>query len=593
MSKNPRIAPYLMKRNSRWYFRFRVPIAIQSLAGRSELRVSLNTSSLKVAKNLLPEALPYVYELKRLTRRMKQLEPDHVRTALDRIFTELVETLEHSKEPWMRGQHRGQSLVTGINIGGQELATINEYKQLSAANDARKAVKSRDPSRWVNSACNQLQTLGVAPDLESQLFKDFCVEIGKLELLFLDAQAARLVGDFETEESSIGYFKRNGYNVVPTAISVLGHGPKLSEAWAEYFEEKTAGTPDPHWKDKTARGHQATFDEFLELVTDIRANQVTRMVMQNYLSRVAKLPKNRKKLYGEKSASELLAMDFKESQLPSSRTIAEKLVQIGSFLKWCRVSKTYIESDPTEGITVRSSSRSYAPFTQSDLKVLFENVRYSENKHRTMWHFWVPLLALYTGARQTEIGQLLLDNIVEEDGNWVLAITDLAEGQRVKTRAGVRKVPISSHLIEIGFIEYTQSLKSLGEVRLLPDLPKGKHGWGQKISRWFNDTYKKRCGIEPDPTGGRKVFHSFRHTAITKATSSGLPIQLCQQVFGHEKSVLGETATYTHQYPVSALLPVVEALDFGIDHSAILGSWRSYLSSTEETQMTTIRKGQS
>ena len=510
---------------------------------------------------------------------MEELRPEHIRLVLDRTFTRLIEALGSSKEPWLRSYDPYAIPGAESQFDWHDPDGSKRLTRQIRANAAKRAIAEGDVSRWSAFAVEELKGLGVDPDDESPLFEDLCIELAKLECLELDAEQARSEGDFSKEDEYIKYFQRNGYRIIPSARSRTGSGPRLSEAWKEYYEEKTSGVPEPAWKHKTAKGQQATFDEFLELVTDLRVAQLDRGIMQAYIQRVSRLPKNRRKLYGDTPAFELLKLDLTASQLPSSRTVAEKLVHIGSFLKWCRLIKRYSDTDPTEGLSVRAKSRSYAPFNQTDLKALFENQEYTEGGHKKLWHFWVPLIALYTGARQTEIGQLLVENIVEEDGVWVLIVTDTGEGQRVKTQAGIRKVPINSILQRIGLVEYAMQLREMGEERLFPDLTQGPFGWGQKISRWFNDTYKKKCGVSADPTGGRKVFHSFRHTAITKAVGAGLPIQHCQQVFGHEKSSLGETATYTSQFPVETLVPVVDTLDFGLVHSQADSGWRRLLSS--------------
>ena len=72
--------------------------------------------------------------------------------------------------------------------------------------------------------------------------------------------------------------------------------------------------------------------------------------------------------------------------------------------------------------------------------------------------------------------------------------------------------------------------------------------------KWFNERYKRQRGVTDDPSGARKTFHSFRHTAITKVLGDGIPLQLWQAVFGHEQSLLGETRTYAHEYPVTRLV---------------------------------------
>jgi len=300
-------------------------------------------------------------------------------------------------------------------------------------------------------------------------------------------------------------------------------------------------------------------------------------VILDYLEKVGRLPKNRTKSYPGQSIEDLLSLDIPELQRPSSRTVAEKLTRVGAFFRWCRVTRGFLDADPTEGVNIRSNSRSYSPFTENDLGLLFFSQEYRQDKHRSLWQFWIPLVALYTGARQSEIAQLMVDDVVKEDGIWLFSITDFGEDQKIKTSAGIRKVPMSEILIDLGFVDYVDYLKDQGIPRVFPDLEKGSRSWGQRVSRWFNETYKERCGVRPDPTGGRKVFHSFRHTAITKALSANLPIQHCQQVFGHERSILGETATYTHQFPVKSLIPVIEALDWNLTHRVHRHQWASYI----------------
>ena len=48
--------------------------------------------------------------------------------------------------------------------------------------------------------------------------------------------------------------------------------------------------------------------------------------------------------------------------------------------------------------------------------------------------YWLPLLALYTGARLEELGQLRKKDIKESNGIWYINITDEAEGASLKTR---------------------------------------------------------------------------------------------------------------------------------------------------------------
>ncbi len=101
MGRARRVMPFLQRRESTWYFRFRLPGSLKSLAGRSELRISLGTRELAVARQRTERVLPDVYVIKQLARHMSALEPSHVQKALDLAFTRIVNELERTRGPWM------------------------------------------------------------------------------------------------------------------------------------------------------------------------------------------------------------------------------------------------------------------------------------------------------------------------------------------------------------------------------------------------------------------------------------------------------------------------------------------------------------
>jgi integrase len=570
----------LFRRKSRlYYFRFRLPIEMQSVLGREEIRLSLETVDVKQARECVVAALPHVYAIKRLSRTMNELTQDELRRAVSFAVTRLVDALERSREPWMRnGSGNGTAVDALASLRGFASLPVLNGDRLHAleADNLRHAITAGEHTGGVELAKQVLSTLNVKAAEDTPLFRQLALEMLKLRATLLRVEHARQKGDYQTELDFIAHYRANGH--APATGAAVPTGPTITEAWKDYAAEKTGARPTPVWSAKTALGQEAMFAEFRDIVGDIRTGLVTRDVMLRYRDGVARLPANRRKRYPDKSIAELLEMEIPDDQLPSARTVQEKLVQIGAFLKWCRETKQYLTGDPMTGVHVDAESQSYAPFTPTDLRKLFNSTEYQRGEHLKSWHFWIPLVALYTGARQAEIGQLETRNVVQEDGVWIFVITDAGEDQRVKTKAGVRKVPISSKLIALGFLDYVAFIKQRGDTRLFPDLPRGKHGWGDKVSRWFNYTYKKNCGVEADPTGRRKVFHSFRHTAITKALSKGQALLVhAQQVFGHEKSLLGETGTYTAPFPVDMLVPVVESLDFALDHSAYADAWRKYV----------------
>jgi len=576
---------YLEVRPSGFYFRFQIPSPFRLIAGRSCIRVCLRTRDRATARERIAPVLPHVYSLQRLFRKDHKMTPDEYQRALRFAIGRIVETLEAWECPWAETQDRNrlpQALEMRLfeeafGAASDVASTLRldaDIRPFLCESEAEFAQRLLANSRGCDLAKAVLAALGIEGSEDSPLFKELSLRMAKLQIEIHHVMRGRSDGDHSARDSLVSYYRRAG--LAPNKEAAAASTPALGEAWKEFSSEKMEG-PRPAWSEKNARTQAATFAEFQEIVGEMRVAEISRSVMLMYRNSVARLPSNRQKKYPGKSIAELLTMDIPAAQLPAARTIDEKLIRIGAFLKWCRDIKGWLATDPLRGVHVEHDSKSYAPFNQEDLRRLLNSSDYEQHKHSRLWRYWIPLIALYTGARQTEIAQLLVRNVIQEDGVWIFAITDEAsDGQKVKTSAGVRKVPVSSKLKALGFLDYVAHLRARGETRLFPDLKKGRDGWGHYVSRWFGEEYKPRVGIEPDPTGQRKVFHSFRHTAITTALSSGQPIAHIQQVFGHEKSLLGESATYMHAFPVAQLVPVIEALDYGLDHSAYKDAWRKY-----------------
>jgi hypothetical protein len=114
-------------------------------------------------------------------------------------------------------------------------------------------------------------------------------------------------------------------------------------------------------------------------VSDLRLSELDRETIISYAQTIQKLPKNRKKRHGETPIAEVLKLNTPEKDRASERTLAEKLIRVKAFLGWCRVTKRLPKTDPTERISFKAHSQSYAPFTQDDLQALFGSKHYLQN----------------------------------------------------------------------------------------------------------------------------------------------------------------------------------------------------------------------
>ncbi|MFC7551141.1 DUF6538 domain-containing protein [Pseudoroseomonas wenyumeiae] len=176
-------------------------------------------------------------------------------------------------------------------------------------------------------------------------------------------------------------------------------------------------------------------------------------------------------------------------------------------------------------------------------------------------YWWLPIAALWTGARLEELAQLQHNDIARDrDGIPFLRIHD--EGDRkVKTAHSIRNVPVHSFLIRLGLLDL---FRPKGRGRIWPELL--KHGrppsWGALYSTHFTD-YRRACGFyEP-----LRDFHSLRRTFITALrTRASVDALTVAAIVGHDDSdpelrKVQQTNDYT-DYSIAVLTAAVERLDY-------------------------------
>ena len=108
--------------------------------------------------------------------------------------------------------------------------------------------------------------------------------------------------------------------------------------------------------------------------------------------------------------------------------------------------------------------RGGAPFELSDLQVIFHTPVFAEGARPTGGKgdaaFWLPLLALFTGARLNELSSLRASDVAHNEIIGTQCIFIKAErraGKRLKTEQSERFVPLHPQLVAAGFLEYVSN----------------------------------------------------------------------------------------------------------------------------------------
>ncbi|SVC80532.1 uncharacterized protein METZ01_LOCUS333386 [marine metagenome] len=124
-----------------------------------------------------------------------------------------------------------------------------------------------------------------------------------------------------------------------------------------------------------------------------------------------------------------------------------------------------------------------------------------------------------------------LSDIKKVNNIWFLHIED-SEEIRVKTGSAIRKVPVHPQLIDLGFIDYTTSLKKSKKSRVFWELSKDRDGFASHVSRHYNQRFLPTVGVWKKHT---KVLYCTRHTFINKLYSEKVDENVIKVLVGHEK----------------------------------------------------------
>jgi len=335
--------------------------------------------------------------------------------------------------------------------------------------------------------------------------------------------------------------------------------PKLSEVRDQWIAEGKA----KEWSPKTGDARIVMVDLFISLAGDRPIDSYTKTDARAFKDALTALPPNWSKTKSLRALSiEAAAQKAKaDGMTPMSVTNVNKHLNcLYSLMAWAAKQYDEVERNPFEGMRVdkKTSARDERdPFTLDDLKRMFAAPIFRGCKSEWYWStpgavvlrdspkFWVPLIALFSGARLTEILQLYRDDIVTIDGALCFRICAEKEDQRLKTASSRRLIPVHAELLRIGFAEYVASKSG----RLFETVEKAPDGY-------YSSTFSKHFVRFLESVGMKRpkvVFHSFRHTFEDACRASGVPHDIMNALQGHSQG--GMSDRYGGgQYPVARLV---------------------------------------
>ena len=252
-------------------------------------------------------------------------------------------------------------------------------------------------------------------------------------------------------------------------------------------------------------------------------------------------------------------------------TVHKIIIRINTVFNYA-VANGYLVSNPASQIQVftpKQTEPTRLPFTTGELNKIFSAKLYRENskkmdKSRIQDCRILILLGFFTGGRMEELARLTTDDIGCENGIYYIYIHGERDtNKRVKNISSIRRIPLHSKLLELGFGDYYREMLSSGHKKFFPSLYRSKEIRGKithYFSKWFG-LFLDGLGI----TEKTKSFHSFRHTMKRLLRDAGIEKSVCDAYQGHSMSDIASTYgrdEYNMGYSLAFLKEQIERIDY-------------------------------
>ena len=572
-----------------FYFRRRIPtdlVRANAYGGALEIRESLKTSDKRKAESLAHlKALELLdeWEIKRkelrgkgvngfdhrskfppAMRPLSSLTPLERRAFIHRFFIRL----EKSALKWgtrdpasLRDDVKGDLIENtktdlAVMMGNSQYAPLDWGKDLAEALEEqgieidRKADAVLQEMRQliarahVESAKRTLRTLeGEWMPREDPLFAD----------LVIGSEAPELAKSISLKSLGIAYTQHQ--KEIGSRLATLAKTPQCIHIMTSLWGEDTP-------------------------VASIGREQASKLI--NFLR---KIPKNASKFYPANMSLQRMSELEGEKESPqwiSAKTLRNHFVSISAMLNFA-VDEGWLDANPLSNRNLvrrlPEVEREAKPMmTPAEISLVITSDKFKTertNGPRGHARFWVPLLCLFHGMRSNEACQLLVSDVIEDEGIPYLNLRPADdEGKKVKTfktKASIRRIPLHDEIIKIGFLRFVETQRAAGQEWLFPALTPNRLGSrSDTIGKWFGRLRKELITDLPKLSGA-KSLHSFRHTFERILRDNGVEDSMQFALGGWvDKKPRNSSADYGDGYGIKALKKAIDRVKFpGVDFSPL------------------------
>jgi integrase len=216
---------------------------------------------------------------------------------------------------------------------------------------------------------------------------------------------------------------------------------------------------------------------------------------------------------------------------------------VQSVVNWARENgmiPDHLWADPFSKMRLEEDDPEGGPFEPDELRRLFASPLFTGGEPPKAGKgdvaFWLPVLALFTGARRTELATLQVADVSKDEAtrHWTLAIhADQDAGKRLKTKASARTIPLHTEPLRLGFLHLVEAASKHGSGAWLFV---SQDAGAKACTKWFG-RYLAGLGIND----GRKGLHSLRHNFKDALRAGGIQEDLNDALMGHSVATVGRS----------------------------------------------------
>lgn len=536
-----------------WHWRISVPPDLRAKLGRQEIHRSTRTGDKRIADRV---ARQFTADTKRKfeeLRRGRTVSSAELTAVAQRVLCEeLRRNLEAVKQAQGSGEEVAQlleALDAGADVWRQAMPG-----QKDADGTRWSPLWSREADNYIAKVV-KLQALPVDPG--SAQYHELAGKIARAMVQAYTVPIKRLEGDYSAQpwddlNDPIADVARPDRSNPRVAIS---GGPLLSEMFEKWLREQAG-----KWSPQTAADYRIGLDLFKEVAGDLPVGAIRRDDMRAVRDVAQRLPAGWRKLkqYRGRPAREIAADEAERPLKPS--TVNRYLQAIKGTLDFC-VEEGLLERNEAAGVRVHDAepvADKRKTWDVEQLNAWFSSAVYQLPRESWDHRQWLPLLALFSGARREELAKLRVQDVRPVEGMLCLDIRWTGDGGRLKTKSAERYVPVHGSLLALGFADYVAGGARRGGGEMLwPHLKQGARGWGSNFGKWF--TREKRNAGITDP---KLDFHSFRSTVVDVLLNKGVPLHDVKALVGHSQGKDVTQTSYRKSFRVAFMRQIVDRIAF-------------------------------